>query len=78
MDRLKPEIETLFRAKQQRRKKLAALPFPEKVRAVIRMQQMAAPVLRARGKSVRVWEFGPVQNGRSSSGVGEGRGEGIL
>ncbi len=57
MDHLKPEIEKLFRAKQQRREKLAALPFPEKVRAVVQMQQMAAPLLRARGKQVRVWEL---------------------
>ncbi|WP_155970274.1 hypothetical protein [Nitrospira japonica] len=66
---MKPVIETLFRAKQQRRKKLVALPFPEKVRAVIRMQQMAAPILLARGKSVRVWELGLVQDGRLSSGA---------
>jgi hypothetical protein len=58
MDPLNPEIAKLFRAKEQRRARLAALPFPEKVRAVIRMQQMAAPVLRARGKSVRVWALG--------------------
>ena len=59
MDRLNSEIEKLFRAKEQRRARLAALPFPEKVRAVIQMQQMAAPVLRARGKSVRVWPLEP-------------------
>lgn len=62
MDRLNSEIEKLFRAKEQRRARLAALPFPEKVRAVIQMQQMAAPVLRARGKSVRVWPLEPSQN----------------
>ena len=57
MDRLKPEIEKLFRAKEARRRRLAALPFHEKVRAVIQMQQMAAPILRARGQQVRVWSF---------------------
>jgi hypothetical protein len=51
------EIARLFAAKERRRVRLAALPFPDKVRAVVRMQQMAAPVLRARGKSVRVWEL---------------------
>jgi hypothetical protein len=51
------EIACLFAAKERRRVRLAALPFPDKVRAVVRMQQMAAPVLRARGKSVRVWEL---------------------
>jgi hypothetical protein len=55
MDGMKLEIEKLFRAKDARRIKLAALPFPEKVKAIVRMQQMAAPILRARGKQVRVW-----------------------
>jgi hypothetical protein len=49
MDTLKPEIAKLFVAKEARRRKLARLPFPEKVRAVVRLQEMAAPVLRARG-----------------------------
>lgn len=57
MDRVSPEIEQLFRAKEQRRSKLAALPFHEKVRAVVQMQQMAAPVLLVRGKQVRVWKL---------------------
>lgn len=55
MDTLKPEIAQLFAAKETRRRKLARLPFPEKVRAVVRLQEMAAPVLRARGRTVRVW-----------------------
>jgi hypothetical protein len=55
MDTLKPEIAKLFVAKDARRRKLARLPFPEKVRAVVRLQEMAAPVLRARGRVVRVW-----------------------
>jgi hypothetical protein len=53
---LKPEIVRLFDAHENRRRKqLAALPFPEKVRMVIQMQQMVAPILRARGRSIRVW-----------------------
>ena len=55
LDSLKPEIARLFAAKEARRRRLAALTFPEKVRAVVRMQQMVAPILRARGKDVRVW-----------------------
>jgi len=55
MDTLKPEIARILAAKEARRHKLAALPFPEKVRAVVRLQEMAAPLLRARGKKVRVW-----------------------
>jgi hypothetical protein len=57
MDQLTPEIEKLFRAKEARRRHLAALPFHEKVQVVIRMQQMAAPILRARGRHVRVWNL---------------------
>lgn len=57
MDALKPEIARLFAAKEARRRRLAALSFPEKVRAVIVLQQMAAPVLRARGRKVRVWKI---------------------
>ena len=56
MDKLKPEIQRLFDAKESRRRRLAALPFPEKVRIVVRMQEMVAPVLRARGKNVKVWK----------------------
>lgn len=57
MDTLKPEIARLFVAKEARRHRLAALPLPEKVRAVVRLQEMVAPVLRARRKKVRVWNL---------------------
>lgn len=57
MDTVKSEIARLFAAKEARRRKLAALPFPEKVRVVMRLQEMAAPVLRARGRKVRVWNL---------------------
>ena len=59
MDRLRPEIERLFTAKEERRARLAALPFPEKVKAVVQMQQMTEPLLRARGKQVRIWDLPP-------------------
>lgn len=55
MDKLRPEIVRLIAAKESRWQKLAALPFEAKVRAVVQMQQMVAPVLRARGRAVRVW-----------------------
>ena len=57
MEGLTPEIARLLAAKEGRRHKLAALPFAEKVRAVVRMQEMAAPLLRARGRKVRVWSL---------------------
>jgi hypothetical protein len=55
METLKPEVAKLLAAKEARRRELARLPFAEKVRAVVRLQEMAAPVLRARGRAVRVW-----------------------
>lgn len=62
MDQLTLEIEKLFRAKEARRRRLADLPFHEKVQVVIRMQQMAAPILRARGRQVRVWNLPPSES----------------
>jgi hypothetical protein len=55
MDKLRPEIARIIAAKEQRRRKLAALSFAEKVRVVVQLQEMVAPVLRARGRAVRVW-----------------------
>lgn len=43
--------------KEQRRVRLAAMPFHEKVRAVVQMQKRSAPLLRARGRHVRIWEL---------------------
>ena len=57
MDGVNPHIERLFRAKEARRARLAGLPFPEKVKAIVQMQEMAAPILRARGRHVRVWNL---------------------
>jgi hypothetical protein len=57
METLRPEIDRLFAAKEARRRRLAALPFPDKVRIVVRLQEMVASVLRARGKKVRVWNI---------------------
>ena len=59
MDRLIPEIEKLLRAKERRRTQLATMPLHEKVRAVVQMQRMVAPILRNRGRQVRIWELEP-------------------
>jgi hypothetical protein len=53
----KIELARLFAAKEERRKRLARLPFAEKVKAVIQLQRMAAPLLRQRGRTVRVWDL---------------------
>jgi hypothetical protein len=57
MDTLRPEVARLLTAKEDRRRTLAGLPFPDKVRVVVRLQRMVAPVLRARGRDVRVWNI---------------------
>ncbi len=57
VETLNPEIARLFAAKEARRRKLAALPFPEKVKVVVRLQQMSAPIFLARGRPVRVWKI---------------------
>ena len=53
---LDPQLERILAAKRRRRKALAALPIEEKLRILIEMQKMAAPILLVRGKKVRVWE----------------------
>ncbi len=55
MDGMNADMARLFRAKDERRKALSRLPYPEKVRAVIKLQEMAAPILRAREKIVWPW-----------------------
>jgi hypothetical protein len=55
LDGVSTEVAKIFAAKEERRHKLAHLPFPEKVRAVIQLQEMAAVILRSRGKVVKPW-----------------------
>jgi hypothetical protein len=57
MDLMDPEIARLFAAKEARRQRLARLPFAEKVKLVVQLQKMAAPLLRQRGRRVRVWTW---------------------
>jgi len=58
MDGVNAELARIFAAKEERRQSLARLPFPEKVRAVIQLQEIAATILRARDKHVRPWRIG--------------------
>jgi hypothetical protein len=55
LDGIRPELAKLLAAKEERRQRLSRLPFPEKVQVVVQLQQIAATILRARGKSVRPW-----------------------
>jgi hypothetical protein len=51
-------LKQILAGKERRREELARLPIEEKIRVVIRLQEMAAPILRARGKPIRCWKFG--------------------
>ena len=43
-------VETEYaRGKAAHRRRLADLPYPEKVRIVVELQKIAAPILKARG-----------------------------
>lgn len=56
------DLNQILAGKQRRRHELARLPIEEKLRAVIRLQQMSAPILRQRGKTVRCWTFDPTSD----------------
>ena len=55
LDGVSAEVARIFTAKQERRRDLARLPYPEKVQAVIELQKLAATILRTRGKIVKPW-----------------------
>jgi hypothetical protein len=59
MDPLSPEMTRLVAGKDRRRRRLASLPFHEKVRLLIELQKMAAPILEARGRRAPVWPEEP-------------------
>ncbi|MBD3322034.1 MAG: hypothetical protein GF350_13130 [Chitinivibrionales bacterium] len=57
MDNLKNVAEELFIRKQHRRKQLAAMPWPEKVKAIVQMQRMVYPIVKDRNKRACIWKI---------------------
>ena len=53
----KHDLNQLLAGKERRRHELARMPIEEKLRAVVRLQKMAAPILKQRGKIVRCWKL---------------------
>lgn len=53
----KRNLNQLLAGKERRRHELARLPIEEKLRAVVRLQEMAAPILKQRGRTVRCWQL---------------------
>ena len=49
-------IDPVAKAKAEDRRTRARLPFPEKIRALIRMQKRKASIFKLRGKTARVWD----------------------
>lgn len=58
MAKVKTAAERVFAAKEKNRKRLAALPIAEKVRILVQMQKIAAPLLKAQGREGFVWKIG--------------------
>jgi hypothetical protein len=52
------DLNQILAGKQRRRHELARLPIEKKLLAVVRLQELAAPILRQRGKTVRCWSVG--------------------
>ena len=55
----KPMTDDLppYFGKPQYRDKMRGLSWPEKVRIVVELQKMVAPILRARGEKPFVWQI---------------------
>jgi hypothetical protein len=50
-------LEEIYRAKERQRRRLAALPFHEKIDLVVAMQRRADEIIRSRGGEGRiVWK----------------------
>lgn len=50
-------IKDIFKAKQERRKRLAGLSIEEKIRILVQLQQLALPIYCARGLNKKAWDL---------------------
>jgi len=57
MESIKQAMDKALLRKETRREALAALSFEEKVRIVVELQKIHAPILRSRGIKVKVWSL---------------------
>lgn len=55
MDNMSQSMQRVFDAKAERRRKLAGLSYPEKVRIVVELQKMSYPILRKKTMRACVW-----------------------
>ncbi len=59
---------TFAGGKEAHRRRLVDLPYPEKVRIVVELQRIAAPILKARGVMVSPWHLDEETDSQHSSG----------
>jgi hypothetical protein len=59
MDTVAWDLQNAMKAKNNRRMELAALPYEKKFEILLVLQNMTAPLLRARGKQVFPWHIEP-------------------
>jgi hypothetical protein len=64
MDDLNPEVAKILAAKEARRRRLALARFPDKIAALVRLQEMAAPIQRSKGLEVWPWRPGSTVTGK--------------
>jgi len=57
MESIKQAMDKALLRKEARRKALASLSFEEKVRIVVELQKIQAPILRSRGVEVKIWDL---------------------
>lgn len=50
-------VDPAFVAKAEQRQRNARMPFENKIRVLVRLQQLAAPILAQRGKHIYVWQL---------------------
>lgn len=56
MDKMTFDITPQIATKEKRRKMLSALPYPEKVKLIVRLQKMVVPIVKGRDPRACVWK----------------------
>jgi len=54
----KKEMEKTYQDIAKRHQLMSKLPIEEKIKCLVSIQKMAKPILKKRGKEIRVWEIG--------------------
>lgn len=57
MGNLKVSVDKLFKAKKERRQILAQLPIEEKIKILVKLQEIASPILAQRGINKHPWKI---------------------